>query len=178
MERGIRVTRLAGAPDFSSFKRESYEDSAPRSDAPRMDKPWKNKPKEGGFKDGPRTDGPRTDGPRKDGPRKEWDGPRKEWQGKDSPAKDGKSKFSGEKPREDRRIDDEVWGDKPKARPAASRDANTSERPAGEKPFKKPYKDASSQDRPFKANKPFSKDKPKGTGPKAGGPKGGFGRGK
>jgi ATP-dependent RNA helicase DeaD len=162
MERGIRVTRLDSAPDFSSFKRESYDDSAPRHDGPRMDKPWKGKSKEGGFKDSPRKEGGYKDGPRKEGGYK--DGPRKEWQGKDQAAKG--AKFSGgDKARDDRRVDDEVWGEKPKARPA------------GDKPFKKPYKDGASQDKPFKAGKPFNKDKPKSGGPKPGG-KGGFGRGK
>src|SRR5690606_2735447 len=43
MERGIRVTRLDAAPDFSRFSRGNDEDGAVRREGPRMDKPWKKK---------------------------------------------------------------------------------------------------------------------------------------
>ncbi|MGK9050020.1 DEAD/DEAH box helicase [Neorhizobium petrolearium] len=144
MERGIRVTRLDGAPDFSKFSRGKDEDGFARREGPRMDKPRKEK----SFKDGPRTD--------KQGK----DGPRKEWQ--------GKGKLSGEKARgkadEGRRLDDAVWGDakpKGKAKPAGAgnRDARSFDKPFREKPFGK-----GGADKPFK-----KKDKPKSNGPKSGG---------
>ncbi|KKX34401.1 DEAD/DEAH box helicase [Rhizobium sp. LC145] len=139
MERGIRVTRLDGAPDFSKFSRGKDEDDFARREGPRMDKPWKEK----SFRDGSAKDAPR-----------------KEWQ--------GKGKFTGEKVRdkadEGRRLDDEVWGDskpKGKAKPAeaGNREARSFDKPFREKPFGK-----SGADKPFK-----KKDKPKGNGPKSGG---------
>lgn len=170
MERGIRVTRLEGVPDFTKFSREAPEEGYPRREGPRLDKPWKEK----SFKDGPRKDKPFRDKPAGDRPagdrpfagKPAENGPRKEWQSKSKPA--------GEKVRDERRMDDEVWGDaKPKSdfgkgKPARadSRGAETSAKPykkSGDKPFSK---DAG--DRPFKK-------KPDGAGgPKKFGGKGGF----
>ena len=168
MERGIRVTRLEAAPDFSKFSRGGDDEGFTKREGPRLDKPWKNKKfgdSEGGERRG--NDKPFRDKPA--GDRTFNDGPRKEWQSKGKPA--------GEKVSAERRMDDDVWGDaKPKggfgkAKPAGAgnRDGATFEKPfkkSGDKPFNK---DAG--DRP-----PFKK-KPKADaagGPKKFGGKGGF----
>ncbi|MGK6312752.1 DEAD/DEAH box helicase [Neorhizobium sp. DT-125] len=154
MERGIRVTRLREAPDFSRFSREAAEDGRTPREGPRLDKPGKDGPRtEGPWKNAPRKDRPFKDKPFKDGPFK--DGPRKDWQGKGKPA--GKD-------RDERRLDDEVWGSRPKGKPdrkpadgrgnaraAEVRDAGSPEKSFREKPFR---------DKPFRDKAP-RKDKPK-----------------
>jgi len=165
MERGIRVTRLEGTPDFSKFSRGTDEEGFTKREGPRLDKPWKNK---GG--EGARGDKPFRDKPFKDGEKSFGDGPRKDWKPKNKFAGD-----KGEKVSAERRMDDDVWGDpKPKGgfagKPARAdnRDGATFEKPlrkGGDKPFNK---DAG--DRPFK-----KKAKPDAAGgPKKFGGKGGF----
>ena len=112
MERGIKVTRLAGAPDFNSFTR---GEDGPVRDGPRMDKPWKDKP--------------RKDKPWKDTPRRDQDQ-------KERPAK---ARAAGSGPRDERRMDDEVWGAAPKSKSFAGRkpSAGKSSEARGPKPFDK-----------------------------------------
>ena len=142
MERGIRVTQLSGPPDFSNFSRNVDEDGPVRREGPRLDKPWKEKT----SKDGPRKDKPFGDAPRKD------------WQPKGTPAED--------KVRDERRMDDEVWGDsKPKAKAHDGGRADTFQKPFKKKSFgDKPFSDRAGGERPFK-----KKDKPNAGGPKFGG---------
>jgi ATP-dependent RNA helicase DeaD len=142
MERGIRVTRLEGAPDFSKFSRGTDEEGFTKREGPRMDKPWKDGPKKEGF--------------RKDKPFRDGDAPRKDWK--------PKGKFEGDKASAERRMDDDVWGEKPKGGYAKK----TGDKPFGDKPFKK----KAFGDKPFNkadGDKPF-KNKSSG--------KGGFEKGK
>jgi len=137
MERGIRVTRLNAAPDFSKFSRGGGDEDRPQRDGPRMDKPrtegsWKNK--------GPR-DG---DAPARGNEKPSADGPRKDWKPKGGSA-DGA--------RDARSIDDEVWGDtKPKGAAAAGKPARVESRTgaASDKPYKKSVGDKPFGDKPFK----------------------------
>jgi ATP-dependent RNA helicase DeaD len=136
MERGIRVTRLDGAPDFGKFSRGTDEEGFTKREGPRMDKPWKDGPKKEGF--------------RKDKPFRDGDAPRKDWK--------PKGKFEGDKASAERRMDDDVWGEKPKGGYAKK----TGEKPFGDKPFKK----KAFGDKPFNkadGDKPF-KNKPAGKG--------------
>jgi ATP-dependent RNA helicase DeaD len=144
MDRGIRVTRLDAAPDFSKFSRGTDDEGFTSREGPRMDKPWKDGPKKDGFrKDKPfAKDGPRGDKPYGDKPFKDGDAPRKDWKAKTKPA--------GEKVTAERRMDDDVWGEKPKG---------DFVKKGGDKPFKKPG------DKPFNkagGDKPFKK-KPAGS---------------
>ncbi|SFB18698.1 ATP-dependent RNA helicase DeaD [Rhizobium sp. NFR07] len=161
MDRGIRVTRLDAAPDFSKFSRGTDDEGFTKREGPRMDKPWKDKP----FRDGPKKDGFRKDKPfAKDGPRGDkafgdkafgdrpaGDGPRKDWKPK------------GEKASAERRMDDDVWGEKPKSGFAKKGgDKPYGDKPAGDRPFKK----KAFGDKPFAkadGDKPFKK-KPAGKG--------------
>lgn len=164
MERGIRVTRLNAAPDFSKFSRGGGDDDRPQRDGPRLDKAraegsWKNREPKTADVAAARTDRPSSDGPRKD------------WTPK---AK------SGDGGRDVRRLDDEVWGDpKPKAASAKRGTAGPGRSgPMSDKPYKtegsKPF-----GDRPFKGkasakdagDRPFQK-KPKTGGAKPYGKKG------
>jgi ATP-dependent RNA helicase DeaD len=124
MERGVRVTRLDGVPDFSKFSRGDDEGFVKR-EGPRLDKPYKdNKPF---SKDGPRSDKPfNKDKPYGDKPFNK-DKPAGAKPYGDAPRKDWKAKPAGANV--DRRVDDEVWGEKPKS--------NFAKKP-GDKPFKKP----------------------------------------
>jgi ATP-dependent RNA helicase DeaD len=94
IERGIKVTRLEGAPDFSAFSR---SEDGPAREGPRMDKPWKDKPR----KDKSRQDKPWKDAPRRDSEQKE----------RSPGANSGRP--AG---RDERSLDDEVWGAPPKNR--------------------------------------------------------------
>ena len=151
MDRGIRVTRLDSAPDFSKFSRGTDEEGFTKREGPRMDKPWKNK---GGESRGdkPFRDKPFKDGSKSYGDRPAGDGPSQDWK--------PKGKAGGEKTervRDERRMDDEVWGD---PKPKFSKDGFAGK--GGEKPFKK----KPSGDRPFdkaSGDKPFKK-KPAGKG--------------
>jgi len=129
MERGIRVTKLDGAPDFSKFSRGTDDEGFTQRDGPRMDKPWKDKPfkKDGAFKkDGPRGDKPYGDKPFRDG-----DAPRKDWKPKNKANEGFKSEgYKGDKVKSDRAGDDKPWKKK------------TGDAPAGDsKPFAKKGKD-------------------------------------
>ncbi|MFB9949430.1 DEAD/DEAH box helicase [Rhizobium puerariae] len=161
MERGIRVTRLDHAPDFSKFSRGTDEHGFTRREGPRMDKPWKDKK----FGDGEGAERGGRDRPFREKPFS--DRPRKEWQSKGKPA--------GGNVSDERRMDDEVWGDakpkggfgKGKPAQAGNRGAETFEKPfrkGGDKPFSK---DAG--DRPFR-----KKAKPDAGGVKPSGGKGRF----
>ena len=170
MERGIRVTRLEAAPDFSKFSRGDDEGFA-RRDGPRMDKPWKTKKADGDAGDRPRRDAPFRE-------RRAGEAPRKDWKSKDR---------SNDAPRDMRNVDSEVWGDTgPKAGFGKGKPARAEARSgdAGAKPYGKaggkPF-----GDKPFKgkpagkegAGKPFG-GKPFGGKPKSDGGKGGrFGKG-
>ncbi|WP_117193438.1 DEAD/DEAH box helicase [Rhizobium terrae] len=135
MERGIRVTRLNGAPDFGKFTR-SNED--------------------GPTREGPRMDKPRKQGPREDAPRKDWSPKGERPSRKDASA--GGGRFGSQPSRDERLLDDEVWGDRPKgkpkkqgfkaAAPAGGFDGGKTAETRDAKPFRK---DA----------KPFQKGKPK-----------------
>ncbi len=159
MDRGIRVTRLDAAPDFSKFSRGTDEEGFTKREGPRMDKPWKNKKfadgegRDGGRGDKPFGDKPyREKKPFKDGEKSFGDGPRKDWKPKGKFAGDQGDKVSAE-----RRMDDDVWGEKPKAG-----FAKKGEKPFGDKPFKK----KAFGDKPFAkgdGDKPFKK-KPAGKG--------------
>ncbi len=131
MDRGIRVTRLDRAPDFSKFTR-GGDDEAPRRDGPRMDKPWKNK------KSGEGDAGERFGKAKPFREKAAGDAPRKDWKPKVKSNDDVRS------------LDDEVWGDA-KPRSAAPKGKGTRDEraaaPAG-KPFKK------SGGKPF-GDKPF-----------------------
>jgi ATP-dependent RNA helicase DeaD len=144
MDRGIRVTRLDAAPDFSKFSRGTDDEGFTKREGPRLDKPWKDGPKKEGFrkdkpfaKDGPRGEKLFRDKPAGDKPY--GDGPRKDWKPKGKPAGENGDRVSSE-----RRMDDDVWGEKPKAgfakkpgdKPFA--DKPFKKKPAGDKPFKKP----------------------------------------
>jgi len=159
MDRGIRVTRLDAAPDFSKFSRGTDDEGFTKREGPRMDKPWKDAPKKDGFrkdkpfaKDGPRGDKAfgdklfREKKPFKDGDKSFGDAPRKDWKPK------------GEKASAERRMDDDVWGEKPKGDFAKK----SGDKPFGDKPFKK----KAFGDKPFAkgdGDKPFKK-KPAGKG--------------
>ncbi|MGI2032635.1 DEAD/DEAH box helicase [Rhizobium panacihumi] len=154
MDRGIRVTKLDGAPDFSKFSRGTDDEGFTQREGPRMDKPWKDKPFK---KDGPRGDKPFRDKPFKE---KSFDGdaPRKDWKPKGK-ANDGfKSEgYKGDKVKSDRLGDDKPFRDGPK-----------------DKPWKKKANDAPAGDaKPFKKNKDGGK--PGFAKPEGG--KGGFGKG-
>jgi ATP-dependent RNA helicase DeaD len=152
MDRGIRVTRLDAAPDFSKFSRGTDDEGFTKREGPRLDKPWKDGPKKEGFrKDGPRADKPfNKDKPFRDKPAGDkpyGDAPSKDWQAKSKPV--------GEKVSVDRRVDDEVWGEKPKA----AFDKKPGDKPykkSGEKPFNK-----APGDKPFKKKPAGSFDKRK-----------------
>lgn len=149
MDRGIRVTRLDTAPDFSKFSRGTDDEGFTKREGPRLDKPWKDGPKKDGFrkdkpfaKDGPRGDKAFGDKPFRDKPAGDkpyGDGARKDWKPKGKPAGDNGDRVSSE-----RRMDDDVWGEKPKTgfakkpgdKPFA--DKPFKKKPAGDKPFKKP----------------------------------------
>jgi ATP-dependent RNA helicase DeaD len=122
MERGVRVTRLDGVPDFSKFSRGDDEGFVKR-EGPRLDKPYKdNKPF---SKDGPRSDKPfNKDKPA--GAKPYGDAPRKDWKAKPAGAN------------VDRRVDDEVWGEKPKSNFAKKPGDKPFNKAGGDKPFKKP----------------------------------------
>ncbi len=69
MERGIRVTRLKEAPDFSKFSRQTDDDGTTPRDGPRLDKPrkdgdWKKK----SYKDKTRTQIEGAEPPARDKP--------------------------------------------------------------------------------------------------------------
>ncbi|MCJ8517278.1 ATP-dependent RNA helicase DeaD [Pseudorhizobium tarimense] len=161
MDRGIRVTRLDRAPDFSKFTR-SLDEEAPRRDGPRMDKPWKGKK----FNDG--------DGAE----RASLDMPSREKVAGDSPRKDWKPKTkSANADRDVRSLDDEVWGDpKPKGGTAKAKPGRAdggydtpSKKGAGKSFGDKPFKGkAAGKD---SGSKPYS-----AKGRAAGGPKK-FGKG-
>jgi ATP-dependent RNA helicase DeaD len=167
MDRGIRVTRLDAAPDFSKFSRGTDDEGFTKREGPRMDKPWKDKP----FKDGPKKEGFRKDKPfAKDGPRGDkafGDKPFRDKPFKDegAPRKDWKSKnmSGGDKVSTERRMDDDVWGEKPKGGFAKKGgDKPYGDKPAGDRPFKK----KAFGDKPFAkadGDKPFKK-KPAGKG--------------
>ena len=156
MDRGIRVTRLDQAPDFSKFTR-GGDDEAPRRDGPRMDKPWKGK-KSG---DGDAAERPRREKPFRERPSGE------------APARDWKPKGrSADAPRDMRSVDDEVWGEpKPKAsfgkgKPARGGDTagHPQKKSAGKAFGDKPFKGkASGKDT---AGKPFGSKGKAGGGPK------------
>ena len=157
MDRGIRVTKLDGAPDFSKFSRGTDDEGFTQREGPRMDKPWKDKPFK---KDGPRGDKPFRDKPYGDKPFKDGDAPRKDWKPKGK-ANDGfksegyKSEgYKGDKVKSDRFGDEKPFRDGPK-----------------DKPWKKKANDA-----PAGEGKPFAK-KGKGDFGKPAGAKGGFGKG-
>ncbi len=125
MERGIRVTRLESAPDFSSFSRGQHDDAHVGREGARMDKPWKNKGREGASEGRAKSF---RDKPFKD------DAPRKDWKPKGKVASE-----KGDRVRDERRIDDEVWG-APKPKGGFSKkaaDKPSGGRPFGDKPFKK-----------------------------------------
>ena len=149
MERGIRVTRLNEAPDFSRFSRGADDEGRPSREGPRMDKPRKDTPWKTKGKDAERAEGRSTGKPSGDGPRKDW-------------KPKGKS---GDAPRDVRSLDDEVWGDpKPKGgfgkgKPARAdnRSGEAPERPDrkggkpfGDKPFKGKPSGKDAGDKPFK----------------------------
>ncbi len=150
MDRGIRVTKLDGAPDFSKFSRGTDDEGFTQREGPRMDKPWKEKK----FNDSPRGDKPFKDG---DGPRKEW---KPKAAGNDAPRSEGyKSEgYKGDKIKSDRAGDGKPFRDGPK-----------------DKPWKKKANDAPAGDA-----KPFAKKGKDGGKPgfaKPDGGKGGFGKG-
>jgi ATP-dependent RNA helicase DeaD len=145
MDRGIRVTRLDQAPDFSKFTR-GGDDEAPRRDGPRMDKPWKGK-KSG---DGDAAERPRREKPFRERPSGE------------APARDWKPKGrSADAPRDMRSVDDEVWGEPtPKAsfgKGKPARGGDTAGQPQkkgagksfGDKPFKGKAAGKDTAGRPF-----------------------------
>ena len=139
MDRGIRVTRLDRAPDFSKFTR-GGDDEAPRRDGPRMDKPWKGK-KSG---DGDAAERFGKDKPFRGKPA--GDAPRKDWKPKAKSHDDVRS------------LDDEVWGDPKPRSTAPNAKATRDERVAA--PAGKPYKKSGGKpfgDKPFKG-KPSGKD--------------------
>ncbi|MBB6508527.1 ATP-dependent RNA helicase DeaD [Rhizobium soli] len=133
MERGVRVTRLDGVPDFSKFSRGDDEGFVKR-EGPRLDKPYKdNKPF---SKDGPRSDKPfNKDKPYGDKPFNK-DKPAGAKPYGDAPRKDWKAKPAGANV--DRRVDDEVWGEKPKSNFAKKPGDKPFNKAGGDKPFKKP----------------------------------------
>ncbi|KQQ70747.1 DEAD/DEAH box helicase [Rhizobium sp. Leaf321] len=133
MERGVRVTRLEGVPDFSKFSRGDDEGFVKR-EGPRLDKPYKdNKPF---SKDGPRSDKPfNKDKPYGDKPFNK-DKPAGAKPYGDAPRKDWKAKPAGANV--DRRVDDEVWGEKPKSNFAKKPGDKPFNKAGGDKPFKKP----------------------------------------
>ena len=133
MERGVRVTRLDGVPDFSKFSRGDDEGFVKR-EGPRLDKPYKdNKPF---SKDGPRSDKPfNKDKPYGDKPFNK-DKPAGAKPYGDAPRKDWKAKPAGANA--DRRVDDEVWGEKPKSSFAKKPGDKPFNKAGGDKPFKKP----------------------------------------
>ncbi|MBP2462367.1 MULTISPECIES: DEAD/DEAH box helicase [unclassified Rhizobium] len=133
MERGVRVTRLDGVPDFSKFSRGDDEGFVKR-EGPRLDKPYKdNKPF---SKDGPRSDKPfNKDKPYGDKPFNK-DKPAGAKPYGDAPRKDWKAKPAGANV--DRRVDDEVWGENPKSNFTKKPGDKPFNKAGGDKPFKKP----------------------------------------
>ena len=132
MDRGIRVTRLDHAPDFSKFAR-GGDDEAPRRDGPRMDKPWKNKKSAEGDA------GERFSKAKPFREKAAGDAPRKDWKPKAKSNDDVRS------------LDDEVWGDA-KPRSAAPKGKGTRDERAAA-PAGKPFKKSGGKpfgDRPFK----------------------------
>ncbi|CAD7026970.1 ATP-dependent RNA helicase [Pseudorhizobium endolithicum] len=142
MDRGIRVTRLDQAPDFSKFSRGSDDEGFSRREGPRMDKPWKGGKSADGTERGGR-EKPFRDQAAGDAPRKDWK---------------PKAKF-GDAQRDVRSIDDEVWGDpKPKGGFGKGKPARSDNRSGVA--FEKPYKKSGGKpfgDKPFKG-KPSGKD--------------------
>ena len=143
MERGIRVTRLDQAPDFSRFSRPSGDDDFTRRDGPRMDKPWKGRKLGGDDAERGGREKPFRDRPAGDAPRKDWR---------------PKGRFSDTQ-RDVRSIDDEVWGGpKPKGGFGKGTPARADSR--GGEVSEKPYRKGGGKafgDKPFKG-KPSGKD--------------------
>jgi ATP-dependent RNA helicase DeaD len=91
MERGIRVTRLTGTPDFGGrqdYSKPDFNKAGPKPYAAK--KSYDDRPKEGGFKKGPRSDA----APSGERDSKPWSKPGKpKFEGK--PKYEGKPKFDG-----------------------------------------------------------------------------------
>jgi ATP-dependent RNA helicase DeaD len=94
MERGIRVSRLPGTPEFGrqDYGKPDFNKSGPKPYAAK--KSYDDRPRDGGFKKGPRSDA----APSGERDSKPWSKPGKpKFEGK--PKYEGKPKFDGNGPK-------------------------------------------------------------------------------